>query len=389
MAYISSNANRFYCAIENSFGEVPSITKQNRFAGVKFSARQQKETSLRKDKTGSRTYPGVPVGGRRKTDFELKTYLSLWNSGTTVPGYGPLFQAGLGAAPLLFAGGTVTSSASNSQIAFSSPHGLNTNQAVAYLGEIRFVISLLDNSTILLNAPFSTPPSAGVQLGPTVTYLPASELPSISIFDYWSPQQAVQRILNGAAVDTMTISIDGDFHEFSFKGQGQDLVDSASFVNGLGKLTSFPSEPSLDIFSQTAIPANLGQIWLGISPESYQTVTKASVSIDNDLDMRAREFGNMLPTGISPGTRTVTMDLSLFEETTDSCAELYQAARQQSPISVMLQLGQSDGELCGVYLPSIVPEIPEFDDNERRLQWRFQKSRAQGTSNDELVVAFA
>jgi hypothetical protein len=388
MAYILSNANRFYCAIENSYGEVPVITNQNRFAGVKFSARQQKEASPRKDKTGSRTYPGSSSGGRRKTDFELKTYLSVWNSGISIPGYGPLFQAGMGAAPLLFAGGVVASSTSNSQITFSSPHGLSTNQAVGYLGELRFVTSLLDNSTILLNAPFSTLPPVGVQFGPTVTYLPASELPSISIFDYWSPQESVQRILTGAAVDTISINIDGDFHEFSFKGQSQDIVDSASFTAGLGKLASFPSEPTLDLFNQTAIPANLGQIWLGISPQRYQTITRASISIDNDLDMRSREFGNMLPTGVAPGMRMVTMDFSLFEETNDSCVELYQAARQQSPISVMLQLGQSDGELCGIYLPSIVPEVPEFDDSERRLQWRFQKSRAQGTSNDELVVAF-
>ena len=46
----------------------------------------------------------------------------------------------------------------------------------------------------------------------------------------------------------------------------------------------------------------------------------------------------------------------------DATKALYQAARQQSPISVMFQLGDNDGQLMGVYLKSVVPEVPEFDD---------------------------
>ena len=55
----------------------------------------------------------------------------------------------------------------------------------------------------------------------------------------------------------------------------------------------------------------------------------------------------------------------------------------------MLQLGQSTGQLLGIYLKSVVPELPEFDDSENRLQWRFNKSQAQGTTDDEIAVAFA
>jgi hypothetical protein len=43
----------------------------------------------------------------------------------------------------------------------------------------------------------------------------------------------------------------------------------------------------------------------------------------------------------------------------------------------------------GVQMKSIIPEVPEFDDSASRLQWRFRASRAQGTLDDELTVAFA
>ena len=52
----------------------------------------------------------MPAGGRRRTSFELRTYLTSWQQGTAQrPAYGPLFQAALGGTPLNFAGGTVAS----------------------------------------------------------------------------------------------------------------------------------------------------------------------------------------------------------------------------------------------------------------------------------------
>ena len=55
----------------------------------------------------------------------------------------------------------------------------------------------------------------------------------------------------------------------------------------------------------------------------------------------------------------------------------------------MFQLGEAAGQIMGVYLQSVIPVVPEFDDSKNRLQWRFQASRAQGTIDDEIAVAFA
>ena len=55
MAYISSNNNRFYSAIEAAYGQVPEIGAQNRFPAVKLKAAQKLDAGQRRDKTGSRT----------------------------------------------------------------------------------------------------------------------------------------------------------------------------------------------------------------------------------------------------------------------------------------------------------------------------------------------
>src|ERR1017187_6599979 len=109
-SYISSNANRFYTALESSYGQAGSITALSRIPALKLTVQQQLDMKDRKDKTGSRTFAGLPAGGRKRTNFELRTYLTSWDKTSAGPGYGPLFQASLGGTPEHFGGGTGASS---------------------------------------------------------------------------------------------------------------------------------------------------------------------------------------------------------------------------------------------------------------------------------------
>ncbi len=389
MAYISSNANRFYATMESAYGKVDAITAANRIPAVKLGIRQQVDAGTRRDKTGSRSFAGLPAGVRRRTDFELQTYLTSWDKATAGPGYGPLFEAALGGSSRRFAGGAAASSTPEGRLGFGGAHGLSAGQAVGSGGEIRFVAAIVDPQTVQLNAPFLSMPAAGGTIGATVTYSPATELKSVGIFDYWSPTTAVHRLLYGAAVDQMEILINGDYHEIRFKGIAKDLLDSSSFESGAGQLQNFPAEPALGTFDYSVVPGHMGQAWLGASPTQFATITTATITLKNGLDTRHKEFGQSTPLGISPGQRTVTAAFDLYEQDDNATKELYQAARQQSPISVMFQLGEVAGQVMGVYLKSVVPEVPEFDDAQNRLQWRFRASRAQGTLDDEITVAFA
>jgi hypothetical protein len=263
------------------------------------------------------------------------------------------------------------------------------NQAVSTCGEIRFVSNIVDPVTITVNAPFTAAPQAGTGFTPTATFMPGDNLPSCSFFDYWSPATALQRIICGAGVDEFSLEANDDYQEFQFAGVAQDLIDSASFSSGMGQLTSFPAEPAFTPTDYSIVPGNLGQIWMGTQPNRYSTVTQAALRLENNLQARASEFGSQVPQFLSPGIRTVNFDFQLFEQDTQATMQLYQAARQQSSIQIMLQLGQTTGQLFGAYMPSVVPKVPEVDDSQRIVQWKVSGSRAQGTANDELMVAFA
>lgn len=386
--YISSNANRFYCAAETAYGQVPPITADNRIPAVKLSAQQQLEVTNRKDKTGSRTFAGLPPGGRRRTTYQLNTLLTTWAGGPSLPSYGPLFQAALGSDAVIYAGGAIAAGSTSTTLVFAAPHGLSAGQGVSYLGEIRFVTTVPDNLSVQLNAPLSTTPIPGSDIGPTATYFLSTDLPTASVFDYWAPTSAVHRILCGAAVDQMSVKVNGDFHEFTFSGMAQELVDSSSFSSGIGQLSAFPAEPALGAFDYSVVPGHLGQVWLGNGPDRFLTLTSAHLELSNNLDLRAREFGSNLPRAVSPGIRAVSLDFELYQQDDSVTQSLYQAAKQQSPIGAMIQLGQQPNQLFGVYLKSLIPQVPEYDDSENRLKWHFRSSRAQGTVDDEIVVAF-
>jgi hypothetical protein len=386
--YVSSNNERIYCALESSYGVIPVITGADRIPALKMKAKQVPEQTGRKDKTGTRTFVGMPNQIRETTTFEVDTLLTTWSNTSAPPAYGPLFQCAMGGAPVIWGGGTVSAVTGGTQIAFTAAHGLSPGQAVTFSGEMRFVTAIENMTTLFINAPFDLTPVGGSAMGPTINYSLAESLPSASIFDYWDPSGAVQRIVEGAAMDKMQIKVNGDFQEFDFSGPARDLVDSASFASGEGGLTAFPAEPTAADFDYAIVPGHLGEVWMGVTEAQFLTITSAELTLENNIELRAKEFGSDYARCIAAAGRAVTLNFSLFELADTQTAGLYQAARQRSPISVMLQLGEQAGQLCGAYMPAMVPMVPEFDDSETRLQWKFQNNKAQGTTDDELYIAF-
>ena len=386
--YVSSNDNRFYAALETVYGTAAPIVSRNRFPAVRLNAKQQTERVHRHDKTGSRTFPGLPNHLRRHTEFGVSTYLTSWADQTTEPSYGPLFASALGNAGHIFAGGTIASVTSGLSIAFTAAHGLSVGQAISLGGEMRFVVAVVSTTSVQINAPFNGTVGAGTSVAPTVTYSLATSLPSATIYDYWSPTTLVQRAVLGAAVDKMRIHVNNDFHEFEFAGPAKDLIDSASFESGQGGLSQYPPEPSLGGFDYTIVPGHIGEVWLGTPSSRFYTITEAALTLQNQIDLRAQEFGLDTPVCFTAGQRVVDLSFALFEQDNTVTKVLYQAARQRSPIPAMFQLGNQPGQMFGFYLNAVVPEVPEFDDKEPRLQWKFANSRAQGSVNDELFIAF-
>jgi hypothetical protein len=240
-----------------------------------------------------------------------------------------------------------------------------------------------------MNVPFSTTLAANMTLAPAITYKLATNPPSVTLYDYWDPANAVSRMINGAAVDVLGMLVNGDFHELVFSGPAADLLDSYSFVAGTAGLGAFSAEPALTNFDYSIVPGHLGQVWLGNPASQFFTLIEASVEIKNNIAVRNQEFGSSYPRAVAHGPRHVISEFTLFAQDDAQTNSLYAAAKLRDPFPAMLQLGQRQGQIMGVFLPAVSPEIPNYNDSETRLLWEFKNNVAQGTSNDEVYIAFA
>jgi len=179
--YISSNNNRVYVALESNYGQAAAVTGGNRIPLVKLAAQQVPEQTGRRDKTGSRTFAGLPNRIRRRTHFQLNTFMTQWTDQTVQPTHGPLFQASMGASPIIFAGGTVAVVTAQTQIQLAAAHGLVPGQGITSGGEMRFVTAVLNTTTVFINAPFTNDPEAGGTIGATATYPLATDVGSATL----------------------------------------------------------------------------------------------------------------------------------------------------------------------------------------------------------------
>lgn len=377
--YIASNNNRYYAAREATYGQIAPISPQHRFAAKKLGIREQVETGRRRDKTGTRTYQGVPGALRRITTFEVESYLTGRASGAEAPQHAALLESALGAGMRPSGGGVAT--INGNLVTFQSGHGITEGMGLTAGGELRMVSGVVDSQTIVLNAPFTTWMGTST-VGGTVTFGLSDQLPSVTLYDYWSPDTAVQRMLRGAVVNEMQIVVNGDFHEFTFAGPAAELLDSTT------QGASFPEEPLMAESNDMPVLGHLGQMWIGLNPAQIHTVTSAVLKVRNNIESRTREYGSLFPRCMVPGEREVLAEFELYSQDQTAYAELYQAARWRQPVSLFLQLGDQEGQMCGVWMKSFIPETPEFLDTETRLRWKFAASRAQGGSNDELWVSF-
>ncbi|MBI3209242.1 MAG: hypothetical protein HYZ37_10135 [Candidatus Solibacter usitatus] len=380
--YISTLENRHYTAVESTYGTTPVITGANRFLAAGVQIRQEHAQPARRDKSGSRSVNAIGGALRRSTKFAVKSYLTARSSGSVAPAQGVLLECAMGGEPRVFAGGNIDSMISPTRMRLTAAHGLSVGQGVAFGGEIRFVTGVVDTITIDISSEFSIVPSNGSVAGGTVSYGLGRRLKSMSLFDYWSPDSALQRIARGAVVDRMKVELNGDLHEMEFRGEASDVTNSASQVSG------FPVEPALSAFNERLVAGHLGQAWLGSGLERFFTISGASILLENGVDMRNREFGSAIPLGYAAGKRAVTMRLALYGKDDAATTALYGAAADRQSVPVMMQLGDRPGEMMGIHMPHVIPSIPEFDDKETRLQWQFDGCLAHGGLEDEMYISF-
>lgn len=386
--HIASYANRSYAALESELGAVAAVTSSNRLPLSKLDIRSVRETSQRLDKSGGRTYVGAPQNGREHTAVQFSSYLTEWDSIGGLPELDAVVQAAMGGDVQVSAPMTIANVSGGMTLTMSSPHGLSIGQAISVGSEMRFVDSVVDELTVVVNCDVPPDVVNGAEVGRCVTYRLGSHLKSLTLLDYWDPSTAIQRCAAGVSLDQLVVSVNGDFHEMSFSGEGGGYYDSASELPLSSGLQEFPSEPIGEWSNGELIPGSIGRAWIGAGGQVCNSVLMGKLTLTNHIDYRRREFGGNRGGCVRAGIRDVRLDLRVRAENSDEMRTLFASSRLQQPVPVMFQLGEQSGRMCALYLPQVVMEVPVFDDSGPSLEWVIRQARAQGVFNDELIVAF-
>lgn len=384
--YVSSQHNRIYAAKEGDYGIISLPSPASMLPAVELNVIDTALRPIREDKTGTRTALCVTGPFRHSVRYQLTTYLTRSASETQFPN-ATLLEAALGQATTIQP--PPLQSVAGSLLTFAAPHFFTKGAALATSGEIRFVQEVVSSTAVRLNAPFASSGSTSLVLVPTVSFFPAGALPSFSLFDYWKPDTAVQRILRGAGVDLFRFTLNGDLHKIRVEGPAAAIVDSATFQPGDGGLEAFPQEPTPPSSPCTPVPGHLGQVWLGATPSRLFTLIGADFRLDNQLDTRNLEFGSLTPRALVPGRRKVSLDFELYCEDHELMLDLFRTARREQSLSIFFQLGQRAGELLGLYIPALHLDAPLFDESQPRLVWKFRNGQATGEADDEVFLAMA
>lgn len=388
-SFISSHDNRHYVLRESSLGTIGSVASSDRIVLNSMKVQRDFFQPVRKDKTGSRSVSTTTSALRRATQFITTAYITSNPTHPTLPTISRFVDAAMGGGILSFTSGTVDSLISSSTIRLQAPHGLVKGQGIAFGGELSFVKGVVDSHTIELSKPFTLAVGPGAQLTACNTNLLGDSLGSLTLFDYWSTAVGADRVIRGATVDRWRILVNGDFHEFEFRGPAVDWVDAGTFTTGDGGLTTFPNEPGDGPVASDPVPGHLGQVWLGTQPTQMFTLISAAVTLQNSLESRQHEFGSVVSRGFVPGRRKVTFDCVLVADGTADSNGLKALASSRTPAPVILQLGVEAGQIFGIYIPNVVLSSPLYDDRDNYLKLHWESSLGHGSQDDEMYVAWA
>lgn len=386
LEYISTFSNVFYLRADTNAGEPLQLAEARRAPIESLQVAVKRKQLFRNDKTGYRSRAAVLGPQREDVNLSLTANVTGWADRNEEPSLGPLFASAVSAEGQSGTNLTVDSVAGSNVTVLGTPD-VWVGMALSFSDEIRFVRSVIDPNTFELNGSFSAPLQQGSILFGCKTYAPGGTAETFELFEYWSPSAAVQRAVSAACANRTTFEINSDFVTMSIEGFAKTVTDSVT--NSMAPL-EFPTLASANPQNESIlspIAGHLGQAVFGASGKRICTIVQGKVSIDNGIQTRSDEFGCFGTKSFTLGRRTVELDLNLYQRNDEISQELFATAVRNEPVSIMLQLGSGQGNMMGIYLPSVLMPVPSFVDSESRVLWKFNGAQSVGSQDDEVFLA--
>jgi hypothetical protein len=373
----SGNLTRLFVSAESTYGTLPTPANSDAVdtLGVVFTPKLNRVAS-----PARRGTPGVAQMLPRRSTVDWKINPSMWEpSGTvgTASYFAALLKAGFGSQTLPGLSTTVNDdAASTTGATLTSAEGLAEDDLMTFdvasgaRTEITRVTGI-DTLDVTFDALSVAPDDEGDAVAGVTYKLATSISQTLSLF-LFHEDSGKKEAVSGGIVNEMTFQFDGTTEvQVSFSGPGKELVR-----------TGF-SEPSS--FAPTGTPVSgvdVGNLYMG---GSAFLIRKASVTINNGIELRNSELGTSHPTGYFRGANRrsvkVTVEYYFDDDTLISKAETLTTAEAR------LLVGATAGKRVGMVIPKIEWEMPEFGDAASGIVLSQDGVALETDGNDEVFAA--
>jgi hypothetical protein len=319
---------------------------------------------------------------RRQTSNFLLGGL-LYPSGTlnTLPDMAELFECGLGSVANTTLSTTVSSGASATGATLASGAGLAVGQGILInvttgspaTGRVVRILTSVAGAVVTWDPALPQAPSVGDTVKGVITYSVATALPNALTIGHYLT--SISKQCNGAVVDQLKLMFDAN-DEVRWEASGPAKT----------RLTAAQSAPGAFTTVGTTPPSGLvGSLRLGAVAVEF---LKAEIIVQNAMELDNFQFGTSSATNFfRKNKRKIACNVTAI--LSDSTTLMAAAENATDNNALLIQCGQTEGNIVAVYGPDLDFDVPDMPDGEETLEITFGGTMKAVSGNDEFRLVLA
>jgi hypothetical protein len=220
--------------------------------------------------------------------------------------------------------------------------------------------------------------------------------PSLTIWDYWTPTNATQKVSIGSVVNQLSIDATGQDPIIELSGPSLWVLTTDEFPDAdaiaLGGLSSFPANPSAPVTNGNMVSLQDGSATLDGDVLTEIRSFRLNAAFNREIPQDTKFSGKY---GGAPAQdrRDVTFDLNVYDKAGDAdFTSLKNKAIRKIAVDVVLVMGIAASHTVTITLKNVLLGTPTTDDGQRRKAINFAGCRAHassGTAKDELKIKWS
>lgn len=307
----------------------------------------------------------------------------LYPSGTinTLPDMTDIFECGLGSVRNVTLSTTIASGPTTTGCTLTSGAGLAVGDAVLInvttgspaTGRVVRILTSVAGAVVAWDPPLPQAPAVSDTVKGCITYSLATALPNALTIGHYLT--SISKQTNGSVADQLKVTFDAN-NEVLWEASGPAKT----------RLTTAQAAPGSFTVVGTTPPSGLvGSLRLGSVAVEF---LKLEMIVQNAMELDNFQFGTSSAVNFYRKNKR-KIDCNITAMLSDNTTLMTAAETATDNNALLVQCGQTEGNIVGLYGPDLDFDVPDMPDGEETLELTFSGTMKGVTGNDEarLIIA--